>query len=288
MKKGLILEGGAMRGMFTAGVIDVMMEHDIVFDGAIGVSAGAVFGCNYKSHQIGRTLRYNTKFCQDPRYASFRSLLTTGDLYGADFCYNEIPNKLDPFDLETYQNSPMEFYVVCTDVETGKPVYQKCMTGDAHDILWMRASASMPLVSRIVEVDGYKLLDGGISDSIPIRQFQKLGYDRNIIILTQPLDYVKPKNQMVPLLRVMMRKYPNLVRTMRFRHDIYNATTAYIRKLEQKGRVLVIRPEAPLGIARVEHDPKELTRVYQLGRDVAEKRLEEMQTFLAGKSGPPA
>ncbi len=283
MKKGLILEGGAMRGMFTAGVIDVMMEHDIVFDGAIGVSAGAVFGCNYKSHQIGRTLRYNTKFCQDPRYASFRSLLTTGDLYGADFCYNEIPNKLDPFDLETYQNSPMEFYVVCTDVETGKPVYQKCMTGDAHDILWMRASASMPLVSRIVEVDGYKLLDGGISDSIPIRQFQKLGYDRNIIILTQPLDYVKPKNQMVPLLRVMMRKYPNLVRTMRFRHDIYNATTAYIRKLEQKGRVLVIRPEAPLGIARVEHDPKELTRVYQLGRDVAEKRLEEMQTFLAGK-----
>lgn len=283
MKKGLILEGGAMRGMFTAGVIDVMMEHDIAFDGAIGVSAGAVFGCNYKSHQIGRSLRYNTKFCQDPRYASFRSLLTTGDLYGADFCYNEIPNKLDPFDLETYQNSPMEFYVVCTDVETGKPVYQKCMTGDAHDILWMRASASMPLVSRIVEVDGYKLLDGGISDSIPIRQFQKLGYDRNIIILTQPLDYVKPKNQMVPLLRVMMRKYPNLVRTMRFRHDIYNATTAYIRKLEQKGRVLVIRPEAPLGIARVEHDPKELTRVYQLGRDVAEKRLEEMQTFLAGK-----
>ena len=283
MKKGLILEGGAMRGMFTAGVIDVMMEHDIVFDGAIGVSAGAVFGCNYKSHQIGRSLRYNTKFCKDPRYASFRSLLTTGDLYGADFCYNEIPNKLDPFDLETYRNSPMEFYVVCTDVETGKPVYQKCMTGDAHDILWMRASASMPLVSRIVEVDGYKLLDGGISDSIPIRQFQKLGYDRNIIVLTQPLDYVKPKNQMVPLFRIMMRKYPNLVRTMRFRHDIYNATTAYIRKLEQKGRVLVIRPEAPLNIARVEHDPKELTRVYQLGRSVAEKRLEEMQAFLAAK-----
>ena len=283
MKKGLILEGGAMRGMFTAGVIDVMMEHDIAFDGAIGVSAGAVFGCNYKSHQIGRSLRYNTKFCQDPRYASFRSLLTTGDLYGADFCYNEIPNKLDPFDLETYRNSPMEFYVVCTDVETGKPVYQKCMTGDAHDIMWMRASASMPLVSRIVEVDGYKLLDGGISDSIPIRQFQKLGYDRNIIVLTQPLDYVKPKNQMVPLLRIMMRKYPNLVRTMRFRHDIYNATTAYIRKLEQKGRVLVIRPEAPLNIARVEHDPKELTRVYQLGRSVAEKRLEEMQAFLAAK-----
>ncbi len=283
MKKGLILEGGAMRGMFTAGVIDVMMEHDIAFDGAIGVSAGAVFGCNYKSHQIGRSLRYNTKFCKDPRYASFRSLLTTGDLYGADFCYNEIPNKLDPFDLETYRNSPMEFYVVCTDVETGKPVYQKCMTGDAHDILWMRASASMPLVSRIVEVDGYKLLDGGISDSIPIRQFQKLGYDRNIIVLTQPLDYVKPKNQMVPLLRIMMRKYPNLVRTMRFRHDIYNATTAYIRKLEQKGRVFVIRPEAPLNIARVEHDPKELTRVYQLGRSVAEKRLEAMQAFLAAK-----
>ncbi|MCD8356076.1 MAG: patatin family protein [Clostridia bacterium] len=280
MKKGLILEGGAMRGLFTAGVIDVMMENNIAFDGAIGVSAGAVFGCNYKSHQIGRTFRYNTKFCKDPRYASFRSLLKTGDLYGVDFCYHQIPKTLDVFDTDTYKKSPMEFYVVCTDVETGKPVYKNCMTGDDTDILWMRASASMPMVSRIVEIDGYKLLDGGISDSIPIRKFQKLGYEKNIIVLTQPLNYVKKKNKMLPLLRIFLRRYPNIIRTMKYRHEMYNATTAYIRKLEKQGKVLVIRPKQALNIAQVEHDPEELKRVYELGRAEAVEHLENIKKFL--------
>ncbi|MDO4175254.1 MAG: patatin family protein [Eubacteriales bacterium] len=281
MKKGLIMEGGAMRGLFTAGVIDVMMEHDIVFNGAIGVSAGAVFGCNYKSHQIGRVLRYNTRFCRDPRFASVRSLLKTGDLYGADFCYKEIPSKLDLFDTETYQKSPMDFYVVCTDVKTGKPVYKNCLTGDDNDIVWMRASASMPLVSKIVSVDGYQLLDGGIADSIPIKKFQELGYQKNVIILTQPLNYVKKKNQMLPLLRVSLRKYPNLIHTMAHRHENYNATTAYIRKLERQGKVLVIRPREALHIARVEHDPKELKRVYEIGRAEAMSQLDNIRRFLA-------
>lgn len=269
-----------MRGLFTAGVIDVMMEHNIEFDGAIGVSAGAVFGCNYKSHQIGRVLRYNTRFCRDPRYASFRSLLKTGDLYGSDFCYHEIPTKLDIFDTDTYQKSPMDFYVVCTDVNTGKPVYKNCLTGDEKDIIWMRASASMPMVSKIVEVDGYQLLDGGISDSIPIKKFQELGYEKNIIILTQPLNYVKKKNKMLPLLRVSLRQYPNMIHTLAHRHEMYNETTAYIRQLEKQGKVLVIRPKEALNIAQVEHDPKELKRVYELGRAEANRQLNQIQQFL--------
>ena len=181
MKTGLILEGGAMRGMYTAGVLDVMMENNIWVDGAVGVSAGAVFGCNYKSKQIGRTIRYNKKYGRDPRYAGFHSLLKTGDYFGTEFCYHEIPERLDPFDSETFQKNPAEFYVVGTDVTTGKAVYHKCTTGTDKDLDWFRASASMPLLSNIVEVDGYKLLDGGIADSIPLKWFRSIGYERNII-----------------------------------------------------------------------------------------------------------
>lgn len=279
-KKGLVLEGGAMRGLFTAGVMDVLMENHVTFDGAIGVSAGAVFGCNYKSQQIGRVLRYNTKFCKDPRYASFRSLLKTGDLYGAEFCYHELPNKLDLFDTDTYKKNPMEFYVVCTDLKTGKPVYHNCQTGDGTDITWMRASASMPMVSRVVEVDGYQLLDGGIADSIPIRKFQEMGYNKNVIVLTQPSDYIKHKNKILPLLRIALRKYPEVIHDLEVRHDMYNQTTAYVRLLEQQGDVCVIRPEAPLNIKQVEHDPAELKRVYALGRKAGEAKLAEVQAFL--------
>ena len=203
MKTGLIMEGGAMRGMFTAGVIDVLMEAGVCFDGAIGVSAGAVFGCNYKSRQIGRVIRYNKTYCQDPRYVSFRSLLRTGDIYGEEFCYHELPDRLDPFDVKTYEENPMDFYVVCTDVETGKPVYHNCLKGDAEDIQWMRASASMPALSRFVNLDGHMLSDGGTADSIPVRFFESIGYERNVVILTQPEGYVKKPNQLLPLLRIL-------------------------------------------------------------------------------------
>ena len=176
MKTGLVLEGGAMRGMFTAGVLDVLMEHDITVDGAIGVSAGAVFGCNYKSHQIGRTIRYNTQYCNDRRYASFKNLLRTGNLYSEQFCYHDVPEKLDPFDETAFAASPMDFFVVCTDVKTGEPIYHKCRKGDAEDVRWMEASASMPLASKIVQIGHYGLLDGGVADSIPIRFFESIGY----------------------------------------------------------------------------------------------------------------
>ena len=280
MKKGLIMEGGAMRGLFTAGVIDVMMENGIEFDGAVGVSAGAAFGCNYKSRQIGRVLRYNLAYCKDPRYCSFRSLIKTGDLFGAEFCYHELPDKLDVFDYETFNNDPMEFHMVCTDVETGRPVYHKVDKADYECLEWMRASASMPLASRIVEIGGYRLLDGGISDSIPLKYFEGLGYDRNIVILTQPLDYVKGPNKLMPLLKRALKKYPKLLETMANRHNEYNETTAYVREREEAGEILVIRPESALEIGRIEHDPAKLTATYELGRQTAEKRLHEIERFL--------
>ena len=254
MKHGLVMEGGAMRGLFTAGVIDVMMEQNIVFDGAVGVSAGAVFGCNYKSHQIGRVLRYNLAFCQDPRYCSMRSRIKTGDLFGADFCYRQIPDELDVFDREAYANSPMDFYVVGTDVRSGRAVYHNCLTGDHEDLDWLRASASMPLASQIVSVGNRNLLDGGIADSIPLKFIQAQGYAKNVVILTQPLDYVKKKNKLMPLMNLVYRQYPNLLGTMAKRHEVYNEATAYIREQEAAGKIFVLRPEAPLDIHRVEHD----------------------------------
>lgn len=273
-----------MRGLFTAGVLDVFMEHQIEFDGAIGVSAGAVFGCNYKSNQPGRTLRYNCKYCQDPRYVSIRSLIKTGDIYGVEFCYHEIPEKLDPFDAHAFQSSPMEFYVVCTDLETGKPVYHKCEEGGAEDLKWMQASASMPLVSRIVNIGGQKLLDGGISDSVPLRYFQSIGYRRNVVILTQPKTYRKEKNRLLPVIRPMYRKYPEFVKAAADRHMVYNETIDFIQKEGRLGTTFIIQPEEPLNIGRIERDPERLKRVYQLGKEAGERSLSDVKNFLrAGK-----
>ena len=283
MKRGLVLEGGAMRGMFTAGVIDVMMENDIEFDGAVGVSAGAAFGVNYKSKQIGRVLRYNTRFCRDKRYFGVRCLLRTGDMYSADFAYGEVPLKHDPFDFDTYMSDPMEFWAVCTDIERGEPVYHKYEGWEDHGFDWIRASASMPLVSRNVEIDGKQLVDGGVSDSVPLKFFESIGYDRNIVVLTQPADYVKKKNSLMPLIRMKYRKYPKLVELMAERHNVYNDTIAYISDKERRGEILVIRPEAKLEIGRTEKDPEVLKYVYELGRKAAKERIEEIKKFLSAE-----
>lgn len=280
MKTGLVLEGGAMRGLFSAGVTDVLMEEGITFDGAIGVSAGAAFGCNVKSGQIGRALRYNTTYCNDPRYCSFRSLLKTGDLYGAEFCYSTIPYELDPFDVEAYNRNPMDFYVVCTDVETGEVVYHNCPESNLESMQWFRASASMPLVSRIVEVGGYRLLDGGIADSIPLEAFEKLGYERNLVILTQPEGYVKKPNKAMPLMRLALGKYPKLLRTIANRHTIYNQQVAYAETQQAAGAALILRPEAPLDMSRTEHDADKLRAAYRHGQDVARKNLATIRAFL--------
>ena len=280
MKKGLIMEGGAMRGMFTCGVLDVFMENGVTFDGAAGISAGAVFGCNFKSHQNGRAIRYNKRFCSDPRYCSLRSLIKTGNLYGVDFCYHEIPEKLDLFDSKTFAEDPTEFFVGATDIETGKIVYHKCTDGGERDLLWMRASASLPLVSKPVEVDGYVLMDGGIVDPIPYEYMESVGYDRNVMILTQPKDYVKPKDKTVPLIRLALKKYPMVAATMAVRHKIYARQMEEVARREASGEALVIRPPEPLRIGRTEKDPGELERVYRIGRREASAALDKVKDFL--------
>lgn len=281
MKTGLILEGGAMRGMFSCGILDVFMENGVTFDGCAGISAGAVFGCNFKSGQIGRPIRYNKKYCADPRYVSLRSLLTTGDLYGVQFCYHELPDKLDVFDRKAFSENPMAFYVGATDVDTGKAVYHLCTDGGAEDIEWMRASASMPMVSRVVKIGDYRLLDGGIVEPVPYDFMRREGYGRNVVIFTQPREYRKKKSAMLPLMHLTMRAYPKVVEAMALRHERYNAMTDRIAEDEKQGKVLVLRPPEALGISRTEKDPEELERVYQMGRRIALQRLDEVRAYLS-------
>jgi predicted patatin/cPLA2 family phospholipase len=279
MKKGLVLEGGAMRGLFTAGIIDVMMEARVEPDGLIGVSAGAAFGCNYKSRQIGRAIRYNKAFAHDKRFCSWQSLLKTGDLYNAEFGYHVIPTQYDVFDNATYDANPMAFIAVCTDVETGKPIYKSLpkVTPTTYD--WIRASASMPLVSKVVELEGQKVLDGGVADSIPLAYFESIGYEKNMVILTQPDGYVKAHNKLMPLMRIALRKYPNMIEAMDQRHIMYNQQLSYVYQAESTGRALVIRPETPLPIGHISHNPEEMQRVYDIGRATGMKYIERIKAF---------
>lgn len=281
MKKGLVLEGGAMRGLFSAGVIDVLMENNLLPDGVIGVSAGAAFGCNIKSKQPGRVIRYNKKLAHDWRYASFRSLLTTGDYFGGEYAYHYMPRHLDYFDVETFNNNPMEFWAVCTNVGTGKAVYKRLMEVDNNCLEYIRASASMPIAARIVIVEGKKLLDGGIADSIPLRFFQEQGYDRNLVVLTQPANYVKEPNKLMPLMRLWLRRHPRIIRALEQRHIMYNNQLEYVRQEEKKSNTLVLRPEAALTIGHLSHNPDDMQATYEHGRKVATKHLEEIKAFFS-------
>lgn len=269
MKTGLVMEGGSMRGLFTAGVIDTFMENGIEVDACIGVSAGATFGCNFVSKQHGRALRYNVKYCKNKNYGTVRSFLKTGNLFDKEFCYKTLPFELDIFDSETFKANPTDFYVVATDVETGSGVYYKCNDGLNKDLEYIRASASIPLVSEIVELDGHKMLDGGIADSVPLKFFQNIGYEKNIVILTQPDTYRKKKNKMTPLCKVVYKKYPKFVEAFENRHERYNACIEYIRGEEKKGKTFVIRPKQKLDLKSAEKDPEKLKAAYMEGRMAA-------------------
>ena len=247
--------------------------------GTAGISAGAVFGCNLKSRQVGRPIRYNKRFCRDPRYCSVRSLVKTGDLYGADFCYRELPDILDPFDRKAFADNPMAFYAGATDIATGKCVYHRCMDGGDQDMLWFRASASMPVVSRPVRIDGREYLDGGISDAVPYRYMEELGYDRNVIILTQPKGYRK-KQEASFLMKFFLRRLPKIREAMERRHEMYNRQMDELDQMEAENTALIIRPPEDLRIGHTEKNPEELERVYQLGRKAAEKRLEDIRLWL--------
>lgn len=280
MKKGLVLEGGALRGLYSVGVIDVMLREGITFDGLVGVSAGACFGCNFKSQQIGRALRYNLRFADDPRYMGLRSLLKTGDLVGGEFAYHVMPKTLDVFDIEAYERNPMEFHMVTTNVATGQPEY-RCFPKVTHDTLeWMRASASMPLVSKPVCVDGEFYLDGGISDSIPLKYFQSIGFERNVVVLTRPDGYRKTPMKMQSLVKFLLRKTPAIYDAMRRRHDVYNAQIEYLHSQIKAGNTFGIFPETDLPIGRTEMNRVKMRTVYNIGYDQCEKLIDDIKHFL--------
>lgn len=280
MKTGLVLEGGGLRGMFTGGVIDAMLDEDIRFDGMIGVSAGALFGCNLKSKQKGRALRYNVNLRKDPRYMGLRSLIKTGDIVGAEFSYHVVPFDIDPFDAETFSQNPMDFWLVATDIITGEPVYHQMIEFNHHELEWMRASGSMPAVSRPVEIDGMTLLDGGMVDAIPLKAFEQKGYGRNVVVLTQPRDYFKKKSKLVWIIKKLTKKYPKVGEVMARRHDMYNEELEYISKQEKAGNALLIYPEAPLKIGRTELNEKKMRRVHRQGYDMAQAMMPRIKDFV--------
>ncbi len=277
------MEGGAMRGVFTAGVIDVLMENNIKFDGGVGVSAGACFGCNYKSNQPGRVARYNLAFCDEPDYMSFRSMFKTGDLFNVNFAYDKIPNEYDPFDYEEYKRNPMEFYIVATDIEKGTPVYKRLDSIEGENMKWLNASAAMPIAAKIVEIQGRKFLDGGVTDSIPLKFFIHKGYDKNVVILTQPADYEKKSNKLEPIIDKKYKEYPNLIKASKIRHIRYNRSLEYIKEKEKTGECLVIQPKEKLAIGRITHDPALVLDAYMSGRVVGAENLEKVKKYLGEK-----
>lgn len=278
-KTGLVLEGGGFRGIYTAGVLDVFLERGTGFDGVIGVSAGAIHACSYLSKQKGRSIRYYKKYCGDRRFMSFESWLKTGDIVGADFCYHELPDRLDVYDHAAFEADPTPFYAVCTDVERAEAVYVP-ITDLRAQIDYVRASASLPYFSRIVELEGRKLLDGGCSDSVPLAAFERMGFERNVLILTRPADYrKKPELRGLPAL-VYGRRYPAFAALLRRRHEEYNAALDYLALREARGSAFVIRPSRPLDIGRMEADPDKIEAAYSQGRADGEAAMSALELWL--------
>lgn len=278
MKTGLVLEGGAMRGMYTAGVLDVFLENNIKVDSVVGVSAGALFGVNYLSEQKGRVIRYNKRFNGDKNYMGLRPLLREGNIVSTKYAYDEVPHRLDPFDDDTYKKSGVPFYAVVTDIETGNPEYiQINSTFDQLDVL--RASGSMPFVSQPVEIDEKRYLDGGISDSIPFKWLSKQGCDKLIVILTRDMDYRK-KPMSPALVKLYGKKYPKIAERLLERHTLYNRSVEELKKWEADGRAFIIRPSKPIEISRIEKNPDKLQAVYDLGIVDGKRYLDELKSYL--------
>lgn len=279
-KIGLVLEGGGHRGIYTAGILDVFAQNNISFDGIMGVSAGCIHGVSFLSGQIGRSVRYTTRFCNNPSYMSFKSLIKTGDFFNVDFCYYKLPETLDPFDNDAFDKNPTPFYAVCSDVKTGKAVYHKCDSVRGEKIKWIQASASIPLAAKIVKIDEGEFLDGGITDSIPIKKMQELGYSKNIVILTQEAGYRKKPNSLLPLIKRVYKKYPELINAIQNRHIIYNQQLDYLEEQEKLGNVIIIRPSQKPQAGRIEKDKEKILSTYNLGRNDAEKLLETVKNFI--------
>ena len=276
---GLILEGGGMRGAFTAGVLDYWMEQGLWFTDVYGVSAGACQACSYLCNQPGRGLRVWLDYLDDPRFCSMRSLLTTGDLFGAELNYDLIPRKLDPLKNEVYHQSGARLVAVLTDVETGRPVYVP-ISDMIADLKVFQATASLPLVSNIVEWNGGRYLDGGITDSIPIRRAIADGHDKNVLVLTQAPDYRKEPNRAMALIRAKYRRYPKLVEAVARRHVGYNETLDFIRQQEKAGKLFVLRPDVKPDVGRIEKNPEKLRHLHSIGAAIAKREHERLTEFL--------
>lgn len=281
MKVGLVLEGGAMRGLFTAGVLDVFLQEQIQVDGIVSVSAGALFGVNYPSKQAGRTLRYNLAYLNDKRYIGLSSLLRTGNIVNKEFAFYELPFTLDPFDNQAFKASGIDFFVTVTNVETGQAEYIKIDDPFAQ-METLRATSAMPYVSQYVEIDGKKYLDGGISDSIPLHFCQNLGYDKIIVILTRPLDYRKTKSTVL-FAKWFYHQYPHLVKALANRYLEYNQRVEEIIQLQHEQKIFVIRPSLSLPIHRIEKNPAKIQAMYDLGVSDAKQALAALKSYLQAK-----
>lgn len=278
MKVGLVLEGGAMRGMYTAGVLDTFLDNDINVDGIIGTSAGVLFGVNYPSKQKGRVIRYNKKYCKDKRYMGLHSLITTRNVINKEFSFYEVPFKLDVFDDKTFNESGIDFYATVTNIESGEPEYFK-LTKILEQMEILRATSAMPFVSEIVEIDGKKYLDGGVSDAIPLDKCIELGYDRIIVVLTRVKEYRKKKSSDF-FAKLMYKKYPKLIETMNKKYKVYNDTVEKIIDLENKKEIFVIRPSRYIDIKRIEKDENKLQEMYDLGIEDTKKCIEDLRKYL--------
>lgn len=279
MKSALILEGGGMRGLYTAGVLDVLMENDIYTDVAVGVSAGALFGINYKSKQIGRVLRYNLKYAGNPENTGWKSFVKTGNLMNKEFWFEDIPFKLDPMDCETYRNNGTEFHAVVTNLQNGRAEYKNIFDLENGDCMeYLRASGSLPFCSKPVVVNGIPYLDGGIADSIPLKQYFENGYEKAVVVLTRPKNY--RKNGDIHGAGLFYKKYPEFSETLKSRNRTYNEQCEYVENLENEGRILVIRPSETVAVSRTEKDPAVLQKMYNLGVKDCMGKIAEIKNYL--------
>ena len=279
IKAGLVVEGGGMRGVYSSGVLDFFIEKDLFFENNYGVSAGACHLCSYLAKQYKRAFHVNVDYLNDKRYCSVHSLLKTGNLFGAEMLYDIIPNELDLFDYDTYNKNESNFYVVITDINTGKPEYVKI--GDLKkDIIYVRASSSLPLLAQNVKINDKEYLDGGISDSIPIKKSIADGNKKNVVILTRDSTYRKGKNSLMPIIKLKYKKYPNFVKSMADRYIVYNEILDFIKELEDNGDVFVIRPKKPVNIGRTEKNREKLEALYNDGYNDAKDCYEELLKYL--------
>jgi predicted patatin/cPLA2 family phospholipase len=266
---GLVLEGGGMRGVYSAGVLEYFLEREIFFPYVIGVSAGACNAASYLSRQKGRNHTVNIKYATDPRYLSWRNFVKKREIFGMDFIFNEIPNSLVPYDYEAFYSNQSEFVIGTTDCLTGKPVYYAKKDYGSEMLTVLKASSSLPLIAPEVSYNDRVLLDGGISDPIPIKKAQTDGYKKNIVILTQNIDYEKKPTRYQFLIKRLYPNYKGLQKAIETRYKTYNDTISHINQEEKSGNIIVLRPKEPLEVGRLERDPRKLERLFNRGYEDA-------------------